>query len=166
MNTLALSFVSIVLIGVGATLTFDLWGLFIKQTFRVPPSSICLVGRWIRYMPDGVFRHANIGATARKRAECQVGWMAHYLIGIIFAGVFAAIVGDPWLQSPMPIPAIIFGVITVLAPFFIIQPLFGFGVAASRTANPMQARARSVMNHVAFGVGLYIFGWLVNWSLW
>jgi hypothetical protein len=27
----------------------------------------------------------------------------------------------------------------------------------------MQARIRSLMNHTAFGVGLYLFGLLVNW---
>jgi hypothetical protein len=43
------------------------------------------------------------------------------------------------------------------------QPLFGLGIAASRVANPTQARLRSLMNHAAFGVGLYIFGLLVSW---
>jgi hypothetical protein len=166
MNTLALSSISAVLIGLGATLTFDLWGLFLKYAFKIAPSNICLVGRWLRYMPDGTFRHANIVAVPGKSAECMVGWMAHYLIGITFASVFIAIVGNPWLQRPTPIPAIVFGVITVLAPFFIMQPSFGFGWAASKTSNPMQARIRSLMNHAAFGVGVYFFGWLISWLLW
>lgn len=55
MNTLALSLISAVLMGLGATLTFDLWALFLKHTFKIPPSNICLVGRWLRYMPEGTF---------------------------------------------------------------------------------------------------------------
>ena len=55
MNTLALSLVSAILMGLGATLTFDLWGLFLKQAFKITPSNICLVGRWLRYMPAGTF---------------------------------------------------------------------------------------------------------------
>ena len=143
--------------GLGATLTFDLWGLFLKHAFKITPSNICLVGRWLRYMPEGTFRHSNIGSTPPKSAECAVGWIAHYLIGITFASALVAFAGNNWLQQPTLMPAISFGVVTVLAPFFIMQPLFGLGVAASKTSNPAQARLRSLMNHAAFGVGLYLF---------
>jgi hypothetical protein len=166
MNTLALSFISAVLIGLGATLTFDLWALFLKHTFNITPSNICLVGRLLRYMPEGTFKHANIGFSPPKSAECWVGWIAHYTIGITFAIAFVTVVGDQWLRRPTLIPAITFGIVTVLAPFFIMQPLFGFGLAASKTSNPVQARLRSLMNHAAFGAGLYLFALLVNWLLW
>lgn len=165
MNVFARPIISAILIGLGATLTFDLWSLFLKYAFRITPSNICLVGRWLLYMPDGVFKHANIATAQQKSAECVVGWIAHYAIGIMFAGTFIAIVGNTWLQHPMAIPAILFGLVTVLAPFLIIQPSFGFGVAASKTSNPTQARFRSLMNHAAFGAGLYVFGWFVNWLL-
>jgi hypothetical protein len=42
------------------------------------------------------------------------------------------------------------------------QPMFGFGFAASKTPNPNQARSRSLMNHTAFGAGLYFFALLIN----
>jgi len=162
MNPLALSLVSAVPMGLGATLTFDLWGLFLKRAFQIPPSNICLVGRWIRTMPEGTFQHSNIAASPKKSAECAVGWIAHYMIGVTFAIIFVALAGSGWLQHPSPLPAIAFGLVTVLAPFFIMQPLFGLGFAASRTPNPAQARLRSLMNHAAFGVGLFLFAWLVN----
>lgn len=162
MNTLALSVISASLIGLGATLTFDLWALFLKYAFQITPSNICLVGRWLRHMPEGTFIHANILSAPRKRAECTAGWIAHYLIGITFASVFVALVGNNWLQHPTLIPAIVFGVVTVLAPFFIMQPAFGLGFAAAKTPKPTQARVRSLMNHTAFGVGLYLFALLAN----
>ena len=162
MNNLALSLISAILMGLGATLTFDFWGLFLKHAFKITPSNICLVGRWLRYMPEGTFRHSNIVSTPPKSGECTVGWIAHYLIGITFAGAFVALVGNNWLQHPTPIPAILFGDVTVLAPLFILQPSFGLGFAASKTSNPTQARLRSLMNHVAFGVGLYLFAVLGN----
>jgi hypothetical protein len=87
------------------------------------------------------------------------------MIGVTFAIGFVALAGNNWLQHPTPAPAIIFGVVTVLAPFSIMQPSLGFGFAASKLANPMQARLRSLMNHAAFGVGLYLFALLVNWWL-
>ena len=157
-----LFFSSAILMGLGATLIFDLWGLFLKYAFKIPPSNICLVGRWLRYMPEGTFQHSNIASSQKKSAECAVGWIAHYTIGITFAVIFIALAGISWLEHPTPIPAILFGVVTVLAPFFIMQPLFGLGFAASKTSNPTQARLRSLMNHTAFGVGLYLFGLLVS----
>lgn len=165
MNNLAFSLTSTILIGLGATITFDLWALFLKQAFKISPSNICLVGRWLRYMPQGTFIHSNIGSSPQKSSECTVGWIAHYMIGSTFAIAFVAFVGNNWLQRPMPIPAIAFGLVTVLAPFCIMQPAFGLGFAASKTPNPPQARLHSLMNHAAFGVGLYFFALLVRWLL-
>jgi len=159
-NSLAHSFSRAVVLGLGATLTFDLWGLFLRQAFKITPSNICLVGRWIRSMPEGTFRHVNIAASPRKRAECVVGWIAHYLIGISFAAVFVALAGEGWLQHPAVAPAITFGVVTVVAPFFIMQPLFGLGWASSKAPNPALARTRTLTNHAAYGLGLYLFALL------
>ena len=163
MNNSVLYFLNPILIGVGATLTFDLWGLFLKHAFKVAPSNFCFVGRWVLYMPERIFIHPNIGAMPPKRAECAVGWITHYSTGIVFAAMFIALTGNDWLQNPNLISAMLFGVVTVLAPFFIMQPAFGLGIAASKIANPMQARFRSLMNHAVFGIGLYIFGYLARW---
>jgi len=165
MNSLALSLISTILIGLGATITTDLWALFLNRAFKIPAPNYCLVGRWLRHMLEGTFKHSNIAFSPQKSAECTVGWIAHYMIGITFAIAFVALAGNNWLQHPTLIPAIIFGVVTVLMPFFIMQPSFGLGFAASKTSNPAQARLRSLMNHTAFGVGLYLFALLVNWLL-
>lgn len=151
--------------GLGATLTFDLWVFFLRHAFNIPASNICLVGRWLRYMPEGIFKHSNLSSAPPKSAECVIGWAAHYLIGILFAAAFVASAGNGWLQRPILISAIVFGVVTVLAPFLIMQPLFGLGIAASKTSNPLQARLRSLVNHMVFGLGLYLFGWLAYWLL-
>jgi hypothetical protein len=165
MYSLADSLLLAIPIGLGGTLTFDLWAQFLKRVFHIVPSNICLVGRWLRYMPEGTFRHASILSAPPKVAECLVGWIAHYTIGVTLACAFIALAGDEWLRHPKLIPALGFGIITVAAPLFIMQPSFGLGFAASKTAHPGQARVRSVMNHAAFGAGLYVFALLVNWVL-
>lgn len=165
MNSLALSLINAILIGVGATLTTDLLALFLKRIFKIAAPNYCLVGRWLRYMPEGIFWHSSIASAPPKSAECTVGWIAHYIIGVMFAIAFIALVGPNWLQQPTLISALLFGIVTVLIPFFIMQPAFGLGFAASRTPNPMQSRFRSLLNHTSFGVGLYLFALLVNWLL-
>ena len=165
MNNLALSLMSAILIGLGATLATDLWALFLKHVFKITAPNYCLVGRWLRHMPEGTFKHSNIASAPQKSAECTVGWIAHYMIGITFAIAFVALAGNNWIQHPTLIPAVTFGVVTALMPFFIMQPSFGYGIAASKTSNPTQARLRSLMNHTVFGIGLYLFGLLINWLL-
>lgn len=165
MNNSFFYFAYTVFIGMGATLTFDLWGLFLKQTFKVAPSNFCLVGRWILYMFEEIFRHSSIGSVPQKAGECTIGWITHYLTGVAFAVMFLAFAGSIWITTPKILTALIFGIITVSAPFFVMQPELGLGVAASKTSNPMQARLRSLLNHTVFGFGIYLFGWLARWWL-
>jgi len=144
-----------VVVGLGATLLMDLWALFLKGAFSIPSANYCLVGRWIRHMPEGTFMHPSIAAAPQKRAECTVGWIAHYVIGAGYALIFVALVSGGWLARPTLLPALVFGIGSVLVPFLIMQPSFGLGIAASRAPDPTQARLKSLMAHTIFGVGLY-----------
>lgn len=145
-----------VAVGLGATLFMDLWAVFLKRAFSVPSANYCLVGRWLRHMTDGVFRHPSIAKAEKKPAECTVGWIAHYAIGAVFALVLVSLATPQWLRSPTLMPALIFGIVTVAIPFFVMHPSFGLGLASSRAPNPTQARLRSLMSHAVFGVGLYV----------
>jgi hypothetical protein len=61
--------------------------------------------------------------------------------------------------------ALLYGIGTVVFPFFIMQPSLGLGVAASKTAKPMQARLKSLVTHTVFGVGLYLCALGVSYVL-
>ena len=141
---------------VGRTLFTDVWAVFLKRAFAIPLPNYCFVGRWLRHMSRGTFRHPSIVTAAPQRGECAIGWIAHYTIGVLFAAAFVALAAPQWLRSPTLIPALAFGVVTVSFPFFLMQPSFGLGIAASKAPNPTQARLRSLMAHAAFGVGLYL----------
>jgi hypothetical protein len=142
--------------GIGATLVMDLWNLFLKRTFSIPSLNYCWLGRWLRHMPGGTFRHASIAAAPQKPFECTVGWMAHYALGVGFALVFVVLTAGDGLARPTVLPALLYGMGTVVFSFFIMQPAFGLGIAASRTPKPTQARLKSLVTHTVFGVGLYV----------
>jgi hypothetical protein len=74
----------------------------------------------------------------------------------VFALVFVGLLSGDWLERPTLLPALLYGIGTVVFPFFIMQPSFGLGIAASRTPNPTQARLKSLVTHSVFGVGLYV----------
>ncbi len=146
---------SAIVIGIGATLAIDIWNLFLKRAFSIPSLSYCMLGRWLRHMQDGAFRHASIGAASPKSFECVVGWVAHYTIGVVFALGFVVLASAGWLARPTAVPALLYGLGTVVFPLFIMQPSLGFGIAGSRTPNPPRARLKSLGTHAVFGLGLY-----------
>ncbi|MDQ6689336.1 MAG: DUF2938 domain-containing protein [Gemmatimonadota bacterium] len=152
-------------IGMGATLIMDLWNLFLKRTFSIPSLNLCLLGRWLRHMPGGTFRHASISAAPQKSFECTVGWIAHYTIGVVFALVLVALTSGDWLVRPSLLLALLYGIGTVVFPVFIMQPSLGLGIAASKTPKPAQARLKSLVTHTVFGVGLYLSALGVSYML-
>ncbi|MER8787169.1 DUF2938 domain-containing protein [Mesorhizobium sp. M0983] len=143
-------------IGIGATALMDLWGWFLKRMLAIPSLDYAWVGRWIGHFPRGRFAHANIAQAARVRGETAIGWSAHYATGIVFAAALIGVWSLDWARHPTVLPALLVGVCTIVAPFFVMQPAFGIGIAASKVPNPRTARLRSLMTHLSFGVGLYI----------
>lgn len=148
-----------VLIGAGATLMIDLWTIARKRLLGVPPPDYGLVGRWLAHMAlSGRLRHDRISAAPAVRGERLLGWTAHYLIGISFAALLPAIWGAAWIRQPTLGPALLVGIATVAAPFLLMQPGMGAGIAASRTPRPSAARLQSLVTHAIFGLGLYAAG--------
>ena len=144
----------VILIGVGATAFMDAWLLTLAR-FGVPTTNWALVGRWVGHMPKGRFAHASMANAPPVRGELAVGWMTHYAIGVGYALALMAFVGTEWASQPSLLPALLFGLVTVAAPLFVMQPAMGSGFAASKTASPMKTCLRSLANHGMFGVGLY-----------
>jgi hypothetical protein len=140
----------------------DVWNLFLKRAFSIPSLNYCLLGRWLRHMPVGKFRHASIVAAQQMPFECAAGWIAHYTIGVIFALIFVGFASGEWLTEPNALPALLYGVGTVVFPFFVLQPSLGLGIAASRTPNPTRARLKSLVTHTVFGAGMYFSALVVG----
>lgn len=145
-----------VILGSGATLFMDMVALLQRRLLGIPSLDYALVGRWIGHLPSGTLVHRPIGASAPIRGEAFLGWAAHYLIGIAFAVLFLAAMGANWLDHPKALPALIFGLISTAAPFLVLQPGLGAGLAARKTPRPAIARMRSVFAHLAFGLGLWV----------
>lgn len=143
------------LIGAGATVVMDLWGIVRARLLHAPAMNYALVGRWLAYLPRGRFLHNPIAASPPVRGERLIGWTAHYAIGIAFAAILLALFGAEWVCRPTIGPALIVGIGSVVAPFFLMQPGMGAGIAASRTPKPTVARVNSLLTHTVFALGLY-----------
>lgn len=145
----------VIAIGMGATAFMDLAALARKHLFGTPLANYALVGRWIAYLPRGRFIHRPIAASSPVIGEAVIGWAAHYGIGISFAFVLLAIAGNGWARHPTVLPALAMGIASLTAPFLLMQPGMGQGIAARRAPHPGAARVRSFITHIVFGLGLY-----------
>ncbi|MGK0665389.1 DUF2938 family protein [Serratia marcescens] len=146
----------ILLTGAGATLCMDLWALLLKRRFGIPSLDYALVGRWFLGMFDGRWLHATIVTAPPRQGERKIGWILHYAIGLAFAFIPLALAGIEWYAAPEPRIALLSGWLSLAAPFLVMQPALGFGVAAAKTANPRRARLLSLLTHTVYGLGLLI----------
>lgn len=148
------------IIGTGATLFMDLVALVLKHTLGIQPLNYALVGRWGIYLLHGRLRHHPITASPPIAGERWAGWGLHYLTGVVFACVLLWLVGN---QNPLRFDvALTFGALSVLAPFLILQPGMGAGLAARRTPQPGLARLKSLLAHLSFGAGLWVAAFCWN----
>jgi hypothetical protein len=145
-------------VGIGATIVMDLFGIFRGRVLKQPAADYGLVGRWLGHMPRGIFVHRPIGKSPPVAGERIIGWAAHYLTGIAFAAILLALFGAQWARHPTLLPAAMVGVGSLAAPFLLMQPGMGQGIAARLTPKPWPARARSLITHLSFGLGLYAAG--------
>lgn len=151
----------IALIGAGATAAMDLW-LALLGRLGVPSMNFAMVGRWVGHWRRGVFVHAAIGKAPPVQGELALGWITHYLTGMAFAALLVALAGSQWTRDPTLLPALAVGLTTVAAPWLVMQPAMGAGIAASKTPAPALNRARSLANHAVFGIGLYLSALLLT----
>lgn len=147
--------VRVLLIGLGATAIMDIW-LFSQKYLGQPSAGFGLIGRWVGHMRHGRFIHASIAGADRIPGESALGWLTHYAVGVGYAALLVLLLGRHWLHQPTLLPALVFGLLTVTAPFFVMQPAMGAGFAASKTPAPNINRLRSITNHIVFGAGLHV----------
>lgn len=154
----------VTIMGVVATLVLDAWAAFLSRVFGLPITNWGMVGRWVANLPRGKFIHSPISETPEVRNEHLLGWVFHYVIGIAYALIYLLIMDD-WIGSgPSIISAAVFGLCTLVAPWFLLQPGLGVGVFARLAPNPTLLRIMNLVAHTIFGIALY-FGWLISVSL-
>ena len=141
-------------VGAGATVVMDAW-LAALSRMGVRTLDMALVGRWLGHLARGTWCHDVIAKAPPVPGERALGWLAHYGVGIAFAALLVVVAGGDWLHRPTLAPALAVGVVTVLAPWLVMQPAMGGGFFASKTPSPLRSCLRSLAGHAVFGAGLY-----------
>lgn len=147
-----------VVIGSCATAFMDMFAWLQKYLFKTPSLNYAFVGRWIIGLQNGQFFHNSILQSPPRRYERTIGWLAHYATGVFFVLMMLTVMGTDWYLAPNLVNPLVIGLLSLCAPFFVMQPALGFGVAASKTPTPWVARRRSLVAHLSFGIGIYLAG--------
>ena len=147
--------VGALVLGVAGSAAMDAWSAVLRRRFGIPTLDYRLLGRWIGHVARGRFTHERIAAASPVPGERAIGWAAHYAIGVGFAALLLVVWGRPWLAAPTIGPALLVGIGTIVAPWFVMQPAMGAGFAGSRTPNPAATRLRNLGTHTVYGLALY-----------
>jgi len=104
--------------------------------------------------------HRSIAAAAPIRHELAIGWIGHYVTGVSYGLIYMLVVTIGLDTTPTFVSALIFGLVTLVAPWLVMQPGMGAGVFASNLPNAGIVRFVNLTMHIVFGVSLY-FAWLL-----
>jgi hypothetical protein len=143
------------LIGLGGTVAMDIWAVVLWKLFGQGAPNWAPVGRWTWHLQSGTVFHEKIAEAAPYANEQTLGWIVHYAVGIVYGIALALFMGAGWLAAPSFLPAFVWGIVTVSAGWFLLQPGLGLGWAASRAPNPTKARAMNLVAHTIFALGMW-----------
>jgi len=149
-----------VLVGLLATVVMDLGGglgLLLGIASRSPRRmGHELIGRWIGYMFQGKFKHADILQSPPLRGELPFGILIHYLIGVILTLIYFAFLSITQLPSSA-LMAIAYGLATTVSPWFLMFPSEGMGWLGRDAPGKAHLARASLFNHAFFGIGLALW---------
>lgn len=146
----------ILLLGIISTIFMDLVGFMQLRLANSPGLNYAFVGRWgLSMLLKGQFKHNPIMSSPSIKGEKIVGWLLHYATGIIFAAIMVFCIINNGRIEPDFIASIATGIISLIAPYLIMQPGFGFGIAASKLPFANKVRLKSFIAHLSYGFGLY-----------
>lgn len=151
-----------ILLGLLATAFMDIWAALMKVFFSISGLDYRFLGRWIGGFSRGEFTHCNITQSKPFPNELLIGYIAHYSIGVFFALVLVYWKGKSWVEVPTVQPALIVSTVSLVAPLFVMQPAFGFGVASIKIKPTYKLWCKSFMAHTSYGIGLYLSALMIK----
>jgi hypothetical protein len=150
------------IMGVIATVMFDLWAVLLRLALGTPAPDWALLGRWVYHFREGKVFHDNIKLAPAGPHEHVVGWLMHYAVGMLFAAILLLTAGGGWARNPTLLPALLAGFATIIFVWCVLMPAFGHGFAGSKSPVANRVRMINIVSHAVLGTGFYIGARLLN----
>jgi len=141
--------------GVVATAASDIWQQAQRPVTGIPAANWPVTGRWVLGFREGRVVDPSVGTRASLPGEAAVGWMFHYFIGFVYAAIYLGFLYFVMNGEPTLLNGLVFGLLTLGAPFLFMKPALGGGLFGLKAPNPAKGLFLSISAHSVFGVGLY-----------
>ena len=136
----------------------DLWQRLLKLTYGINPSDWKIIGRWFIYLVlKQKIYNPNIENESAYNNELMIGWIFHYFIGVVYSFGFFILMEYYNVFKATLIDGLIFGLVTLVIPWFFMLPVLGKGFLAMKTPRPLFISSLSVWSHVAIGIAIGLF---------
>lgn len=155
-----MNLIEAILSGIWATLFMDLFAKILsKRKLIYPFITPEELGRWFVCQFKGKIIHKNISKTPPVRNEKIWYFVSHYLIGILLAGLYLILASQFKALGENAWMALVFGILTVILPWFWLLPATGLGIMANKSSKRNLILKTNLINHTNFGIGLFL--WII-----
>jgi hypothetical protein len=121
---------SAIVAGIFATIVLDIWQRLLQAVAGIPATN------WSN--------------------EAVIGWTMHYLIGVIYGLVYLGLIVIFLSGTPSLLNGFLFGLASVVVPWFVMQPALGLGIMGSKAPNPNVPRFTALGAHCLYGTALFV----------
>ena len=145
-----------IIAGIFCCIGMDLWQRILFLIFNIPPTNWSTAGRWfIMMVSKKMIINQNLDNENPIKYELQIGWVFHYCVAIGYGFVYYFFLIAGILDTSI-LSGLIFGLISVIVPWFFYLPVTGKGFMGKKTPNPTLTILLSTSSHVVVGVFLAI----------
>ena len=145
-----------IIAGIFCCIGMDLWQRILFLIFNIPPTNWSTAGRWfIMMVSKKMIINQNLDNENPIKYELQIGWVFHYCVAIGYGFVYYFFLIAGILNTSI-LSGLIFGLISVIVPWFFYLPVTGKGFMGNKTPNPTLTRLLSTSSHVIVGIFLAI----------
>ena len=149
-------FINGILIGIVATLLFDLYQNSLFYAYNINKPKWYLIGRYFYGYKNKKYLTDDLENDTVIKNELIIGYIAHYIIGSIF-GVICCILTTFFFIEEKLIVCIVLGFVTVLGNWCFLMPFaFNIGFFASKKDESLQIMVQNLLADFIFGIGLFI----------
>ncbi len=146
-----------IIAGIVCCIAMDVWQRILFLTFNIPPTNWSITGRWFMMLiSKKIIFNQNLDHENPVKYELQIGWAFHYWVAIIYGFAYYFLLAVFDILDTSILSGLIFGLISVIVPWFFYLPVTGKGFMGNKTPNPTLTILLSTSSHIVVGVFLAI----------
>ena len=146
-----------IIAGIVCCIAMDVWQRILFLTFNIPPTNWSITGRWFMMLiSKKIIFNQNLDHENPVKYELQIGWVFHYCVAIVYGFAYYFLLAVFDILDTSILSGLIFGLISVIVPWFFYLPVTGKGFMGNKTPNPTLTILLSTSSHVVVGVFLAI----------